>query len=52
MQARLATIGGTYLFQQMVEAHSQVKALRLEQGVEQSEKVVGALASEYLAISA
>ena len=52
MQARLATIGGTYLFQQMVQAHSQVKALRLEQGVEQSEKVVGALASEYLAISA
>lgn len=45
MQTRLATIGGTYLFQQMVEAHSQVKALRLEQGVEQSQKVQGALAS-------
>lgn len=45
MQAHLTTINGTYLFQQMKQAHDQVKSLRLEQGVEQSEKVVGALAS-------
>lgn len=45
MQAHLATIGGTYLFEQMVEGHNQVKALRLEQGVEESEKVYGALSA-------
>ena len=43
MQAHLATINGTYLFQQMVEGQNQVKALRLEQGVEESQKVYGAL---------
>ena len=45
MQAHLATINGTYLFQQMVEGQNQVKALRLEQGVEESEKVNGALSA-------
>ena len=45
MQAHLATINGTYLFQQMVEGQNQVKALRLEQGVEQSQKVYGALSA-------
>lgn len=43
MQADLATIGGTWLFTQMVAAHNQVKAIRLEEGAEQSEKVNGAL---------
>lgn len=45
MQAHLATINGTWLFQQMVDGQNQVKSLRLEQGVEESEKVYGALAS-------
>lgn len=45
MQADLATIRGTELFQQMTEAHEQVKSIRLEQGVEVSEKVRGALAA-------
>ena len=45
MQAHLATINGTYLFQQMVEGQNQVKALRLEQGVEESQKVYGALSA-------
>ena len=43
MQAHLATINGTYLFQQLVAAQNQVKSLRLDQGVEESEKVPGAL---------
>lgn len=43
MQTKLATIGGTWLFTQMVEANNQVKAIRLEEGTEQSEKVIGAL---------
>lgn len=43
MQTDLATIGGTWLFTQMVEAHNQVKSIRLEEGTEQSEKVIGAL---------
>ena len=45
MQAHLATINGTYLFEQMVEGHTLVKSLRLEQGVEESEKVYGALSA-------
>ena len=45
MQAHLATINGTYLFQQMVEGQTLVKSLRLEQGVEESEKVYGALSA-------
>ncbi|MBR0038039.1 MAG: hypothetical protein IJP70_10450 [Bacteroidales bacterium] len=45
MQAHIATINGTYLFQQMKQAHDQVKSLRLDQGVEKSEKVLGALAA-------
>lgn len=44
MQAHIQTLGGMYLFNKMKEAHEQVKALRLEQGTEESEKVVGALA--------
>ena len=44
MQAHINTLGGMYLFNKMKEAHEQVKALRLEQGTEESEKVVGALA--------
>lgn len=43
MQAHLETLGAMWLFNQMVEAHEQVKAIRLEQGLEMSEKVVGAL---------
>ena len=45
MQAHLTTINGTYLFQQMVEGQHLVKSLRLEQGVEESEKVYGALSA-------
>ena len=45
MQAHLATINGTYLFEQMVEGQNQVKSLRLSQGVEESEKVYGALSA-------
>jgi hypothetical protein len=45
MQGHITTINGTYLFQQMVEGQEQVKSLRLEQGVEESEKVYGALSS-------
>lgn len=45
MQAHITTINGTYLFEQMVEGQNQVKTLRLEQGVEESQKVYGALAS-------
>ena len=45
MQANLATINGTYLFEQMVEGQNLVKSLRLSQGVEESEKVYGALSA-------
>jgi len=45
MQAHLTTINGTYLFQQMVEGQNLVKSLRLEQGVEESEKDYGALSA-------
>ena len=43
MQAHLTTLGVTWLFQQMVAAHQETKSFRLEQGVEESEKVAGAL---------
>ena len=42
-QAALATIDGTYLFQQMKAAHEEVQSIRLAEGVEKSEKVYGAL---------
>ena len=45
MQAHLTTINGTYLFEQMVEGQNLVKSLRLSQGVEESEKVYGALSA-------
>ena len=45
MQAHIATINGTYLFEQMVEGQNLVKSLRLSQGVEESEKVYGALSA-------
>ena len=45
MQARLTTINGTFLFNQMVEGQNMVKSLRLEQGTEESEKVYGALSA-------
>lgn len=41
--ANIETVGGTWLFEQMVAAHEEVKTIRLEQGVEESEKVAGAL---------
>lgn len=43
MLARVEAIGGTWLFQQMISANEAVKTLRLEQGMEVSEKVAGAL---------
>ena len=43
MQAHLTTLGVTWLYQQMVAAHQETKSFRLEQGVEESEKVAGAL---------
>ena len=43
MQAHLTTLGVTWLYQQMVAAHQEVKSYRLEQGQEESEKVSGAL---------
>ena len=45
MTAHIAAINGTYLFEQMKDGQEQVKALRLEQGAEESEKVYGALAA-------
>ena len=43
MQAHLTTLGVAWLYQQMVAAHQETKSFRLEQGVEESEKVAGAL---------
>ena len=43
MQAHLTTINGQYLFQVMKQGHDDVKSLRLEQGVETSQKELGAL---------
>lgn len=45
MQAHLTTINGQYLFQVMKQGHDDVKSLRLEQGVETSQKELGALAA-------
>ena len=39
----LQALGAQWLFEQMVSAHELVKSLRLEQGVEESEKVTGAV---------
>ena len=41
--ARLATIGGTEIFNQMVAANEEVKAIRIEEGTEESRKVASAL---------
>jgi len=41
--ARIETIGGTALFNAMVAANEQVKSLRLEEGIEESQKVSEAL---------
>ena len=43
MQANIEAIGGKWLFDEMKAAHEEVKSIRLEQGQEESEKVVGAL---------
>jgi hypothetical protein len=43
MQVHIQTIGVMWLFDQMVTANNQVKTIRLEQGVEVSERVAGAL---------
>ena len=43
MQDALTAIGGTYLFQEMKTAHELVQSLRLEEGIEHSTKVTGAL---------
>ena len=48
MQAHIATLHATGLYNQMCQANDEVKALRREQGVEVSEKVVGALRSARL----
>ncbi|MBQ7182061.1 MAG: hypothetical protein IJR87_12340 [Bacteroidaceae bacterium] len=45
MQAHITTINGAFFFQQMVAGQNLVKSLRLEQGVEESQKVYGALAA-------
>ena len=45
MQAALQTLGIMPLYQAMVTAHQETKSYRLEQGVEESEKVRGALRS-------
>ena len=45
MQDYIAQINGTYLFQEMKTAHELVKSLRLEEGLEVSEKELGALAT-------
>ena len=44
-QAAIQTLGVGYLFTEMKAAHELVQSLRLEQGVEESEKVSGALAA-------
>ena len=43
MQAALQTLGISTLYDVMVTAHQETKGYRLEQGVEESEKVTGAL---------
>ena len=43
MQAALQTLGISTLYDVMVTAHQETKGYRLEQGIEESEKVTGAL---------
>ena len=43
MLARIATIGGSQLFQEMVEANDEVKSFRLSEGDKKSQKVMAAL---------
>lgn len=43
MQQNLTSLGVMWLYEQMVSAHQLTKSLRLEQGVEESEKLTGAL---------
>ena len=43
MQDDLAALNLSWMFQQMVEAHEEVKSIRLREGKEVSEKVPGAL---------
>ena len=43
MQQNLTTLGVMWLYEQMVSAHQLTKSLRLEQGVEESVKLTGAL---------
>ena len=43
MQAHIDAIGGSQLYQEMVEANEQVKTFRLAQGTEESQKVLAAL---------
>ena len=43
MQAALQTLGISPLYDVMVTAHQETKGYRLEQGIEESEKVTGAL---------
>jgi hypothetical protein len=45
MQQHLGTINGMYFFNEMVAGQEDVKSLRLLEGAEMSEKVMGALAS-------
>ena len=52
MQAHIATLNLTWLYNQMVAAHQETKSYRLEQGVEESEKVAGALRKARLACDA
>ena len=47
--ARIETIGGTQLFNEMVAANEEVKSIRIAQGTEESEKVVAALAKARVA---
>ena len=42
-QAAITALNGQYLFTQMKTAHETVQSLRLEQGVEESQKELGAL---------
>ena len=43
MQQNLTSLGVMWLYEQMVSAHQLTKSLRLEQGVEESVKLTGAL---------
>jgi hypothetical protein len=41
--AHIATLGATWIFQQMCTAHEEVKSIRLQEGAGKSEQVKGAL---------